>query len=206
LAYLHDLFHDWYLAMAAYNCGEGKVLRAMEKSGLNDFWQLAASGFLPTATQNYVPAVLAVTLISKNPSHYGFDVQYERPLEYESVMLTRPVRLRHLAAGDDDRFEELRQLNPELRTEVTPRQSEGYELKVPVGERDAVLAAFAAAPTARPPDYRRHVARRGETIASIARRYHVPAATLAEVNSLAVKAPLARGRVILIPRPEPVQV
>ena len=206
LAYLHDLFHDWYLAMAAYNWGEGKVLRAIEKSGLNDFWQLAGSGFLPTATQNYVPAVIAAALISKNPAHYGFDVQYEKPLEYETVTLTRPVRLRHLAAGRDDRLEELHRLNPELRTEVTPRQAEGYDLKVPVGERETVLAAFASAPTAQPPNYRRHIARRGETLASIARRFHVAAATLAEINSLSPKAKLARGRVVLIPRPERVEV
>ena len=206
LAYLHDLFHDWNLAMAAYNWGEGKVLRAIEKSGLNDFWQLAGSGFLPTATQNYVPAVIAATLISKNPAHYGFEVVYEKPLEYETVTLNRSVRLRNLAGGDAARLEELQRLNPELRTEVTPRQTEGYELKVPAGQRETVLAAFDAAPTARPPDYRRHAARRGETLASIARRFRVSVATLADVNSLSPKTKLARGRVILIPRPEVVRI
>jgi membrane-bound lytic murein transglycosylase D len=206
LAYLHDLFHDWYLAMAAYNAGEGKILRAIERSGLTDFWQLAGSGFLPAATQNYVPAVLAATLISKNPAHYGFDVQYEKPLAYETVRLTRPVRLRQLAEGDSARLEQLRQLNPELRTEVTPRQPEGYELKVPVGERTEVLAAFAEAPTVRPVEYRRHVARRGETLASVARRFRVPVATLAEINSVSPKARLTRGRVVLVPRREAVRI
>lgn len=203
LGYLHQLFHDWYLAMAAYNAGEGKVLRAMQRTGLSDFWQLAASGLLKPQTQNYVPAIIAATLIAKNPSHYGFEVEYEKPLEYEAVRLNRPVSLRRLAVTEQVPLEELQRLNPELRTDVTPRQPEGYELKVPLGGRSVVLAAFAAAPTARPPAYRRHVARRGETLASIARRFHVSVAALASVNSLPQRGKLARGKAILIPEREP---
>ena len=138
LAYLHELFNDWYLALAAYNAGEGRVLRAMEKTGLTDFWQLAATGILKPQTQNYVPSVIAATLISKNPEHYGFSVEYEKPLEYETVVLERPVRLRSLSAGESTSFDELQKLNPELRTEVTPRLPDGYVLKVPPGTVEAV--------------------------------------------------------------------
>lgn len=204
LAYLHELFHDWYLALAAYNAGEGRVLRAMEKTGLTDFWQLAASGILKAQTQNYVPAVIAATLISKNPEHYGFTVDYEKPLEYETVMIDRPVRLRHLAASETASLEDLQKLNPELRTEVTPRQPEGYALKVPAGAAEAVRMAYADAPTARPPAFRRHVARRAETLASVAKRYRVAVAELASVNSLPEKAKLRKGQVVMIPRPEAV--
>ena len=203
LGYLHQLFHDWYLAMAAYNAGEGKVLRAMERTGLSDFWQLAASGLLKPQTQNYVPAVIAATLIMKNPSHYGFEVGYEKPLEYEIVRLDRPVHLRRLAVSQQVPLEELERLNPELRSDVTPRQPDGYELKVPLGGRSTILAAFAVAPTARPPAFRRHLARRGETLASLARRFHVSVASLASVNSLPQRSKLARGRVVLIPEREP---
>jgi len=207
LKYLNLLFHDWYLALAAYNAGEGKVLKAMARTGFSDFWQLAASpGALKPQTISYVPAVIAATLISKNPTHYGFDVEYEKPLEYETVELKRPVRLKNLADGQSAPFEELQRLNPELTGDVTPRDAEGYELKVPLGTREAVLAAYAAAPTAIAPSYRRHVARRGETLAGIARRFHVPLAVLAELNSVEPKARLPRGRVILVPRPEKVQI
>ena len=175
----------------------------MQRTGLSDFWQLAASGLLKPQTQNYVPAIIAATLIAKNPSHYGFEVEYEKPLEYEAVRLNRPVSLRRLAVTEQVPLEELQRLNPELRTDVTPRQPEGYELKVPLGGRSVVLAAFAAAPTARPPAYRRHVARRGETLASIARRFHVSVAALASVNSLPQRGKLARGKAILIPEREP---
>jgi membrane-bound lytic murein transglycosylase D len=192
--------------MAAYNAGEGKILRLMDKTGLKDFWQLAASGLLKPQTQNYVPAVIASTLIAKNPEHYGFQIEYEKPLEYETVRLDRPVRLRDLAAGQDSTLEDLQRLNPELRSEVTPSGSDSYDLKVPTGSRDVVLQAFAGAPTARPPVFRRHVARKGETLAAIARRFRVSVKTLAAANSLPQKGRLSRGRVVLIPRPEPVRV
>jgi membrane-bound lytic murein transglycosylase D len=206
LAYLYELFHDWHLALAAYNAGEGKVLRAQERTGLNDFWQLAASGTLRSQTQNYVPAVIAATLIAKNPTHYGFEIEYESPLEYETITLNRPVHLKDLAEAEALVLEELEGLNPELKTGVTPRQPEGYELKVPVGTSEAALLAFAAAPTARLPGPRRHVVRRGETLASVARRYKVPVARLASANALSAKAKITRGEVLVIPGRQAVKV
>ena len=98
LSYLHELFDDWYLAMAAYNAGEGKILRAMQRTGARDFWELAATGAIRPQTQNYVPAVIAATLIARTRLHYGFEVEYEPPLAYETVRLDRPVHLKHLAA------------------------------------------------------------------------------------------------------------
>jgi membrane-bound lytic murein transglycosylase D len=207
LVYLHDLFHDWYLALAAYNAGEGRILRAMEKTGLTDFWQLAASGILKAQTVNYVPAVIAATLISKNPAHYGFDVEYEKPLEYETVLLDRPVRLSHLIVSERVTLEELQRLNPELRTEVTPKQGDGYSLKVPPGTRDVVEAAYADAPTARPPAFRRYVARHNDTLASIAKRFRMKAGDVAAANpSLSSSARLRKGQVVAIPLPEVVTV
>lgn len=199
LAYLHELFGDWYLAMAAYNAGEGKVLRAMQRTGARDFWELAAiPGAIRPQTQNYVPAVIAATLIARNPMHYGFEVEYEPPLAYETVLLDRPVHLKHLAAADAV-LDELKRLNPELKTTITPRQPEGYELKVPVGTRSGVLLAFSGAPTAKFPVTRRHLVRRGETLARIARRYRVSVGSLARANGLSRRARVARGRTLVIP-------
>jgi membrane-bound lytic murein transglycosylase D len=198
LSYLHELFDDWYLAMAAYNAGEGKILRAMQRTGASNFWELAATSAIRPQTQNYVPAVIAATLIARNPAHYGFEVEYEQPLAYETVLLDRPVHLKHLSAVETA-LEELRRLNPELKTTITPRQPEGYELKVPVGSRSEVLLAFAGAPTATFPVSRRHVVRRGETLARIARRYRVAVATLAATNGLSRRARVPKGRVLVIP-------
>jgi membrane-bound lytic murein transglycosylase D len=199
LSYLYELFGDWYLAMAAYNAGEGKILRAMQRTGARDFWELAATGAIRPQTVNYVPAVLAATLIAHNPEHYGIFVEYETPLEYETVHLDRPVQLKHLADGEEIDLEELQRLNPELKAAVTPREPEGYALKIPVGSRAALLLAYADAPTAKFTPQRRHVVRKGDTLAKIARRYGVSVTSLANANNLSRKARLSRGRTLVIP-------
>ncbi len=200
LAYLHELFDDWYLAMAAYNAGEGKIMRGIQRTGARDFWQLAsARNAIRRQTANYVPAFLASVLISKNPSHYGFDVALAPPLEYDTVVLERPVSLELLAAGAQLTVDDLQALNPELRLPVTPGQPEGYTLRVPAGSRDAVLAAYADAPTAKPPTFKTYVAKKGDTLPRIAKRHGVSVAALASANSLSTKSKVASGQEIMIP-------
>ena len=199
LAYLHEIFGDWYLAMAAYNAGEGKILRAMQRTGARDFWSLASTTAIRRQTANYVPAFLASVLISKNPSHYGFEVVLEAPLEYETINLDRPVELAQLAQGAGLPVEDLQLLNPELRSVVTPAQPEGYVLKIPAGQRETVRLAYASVPTARPPAFRTHVARKGETLPRIARNYGVSVASLAAANSLNPHSKISRGQEIMVP-------
>jgi len=200
LSYLHELFGDWYLVMAAYNAGEGKILKAMDRTGARDFWQLASTSSIRNQTKSYVPAFLASVLISKDPSHYGFEVVLEPPLEFETVRLDRPVDLRGLAQGVALPAEDFQVLNPELRSTVTPREPEGYDLKVPSGTREAVLLAYAAVPTAVPPSFKTHMAKKGETLPRIAKRYGVSVNALASANSLSPRAKVARGQEILIPQ------
>lgn len=199
LAYLHDLFGDWYLAMAAYNAGEGKIMHGIQRTSARDFWQLASTSAIRRQTANYVPAFLASVLISKNPTHYGFEVAFEPPLTYETINLDRPVQLESLASGAELDLEDLQMLNPELRLTVTPSQPEGYELRVPAGRRDAVLEAYAGAPTARPPTFKTHVAKKGDTLPRIARRYGVSVTSLASANALFPRSKIARGQEIMIP-------
>jgi membrane-bound lytic murein transglycosylase D len=199
LAYLHELFDDWYLAMAAYNAGEGKIMRAMNRTGARDFWELARTGAIRKQTQNYVPAFLAAVLISKNPTHYGFDVVLEPPLEYETLFLERSVSLEDLSRAAALPFPDLQSLNPELRSAITPQQPEGYELKVPGGTRETMLVALAAVPTTRPPAFKTHVAKKGDSLRKIARRYGVSVASLASANSLTPRSRVARGQEIMVP-------
>jgi membrane-bound lytic murein transglycosylase D len=203
LSYLHGLFGDWYLALAAYNAGEGKILRAMQRTGAKDFWQLAQTSAIRAQTKNYVPAFLAATLIAKNPLHYGFEVEYESPLAYETITLDRPVKLTDLVSDAVD-ADALKRLNPELRTSVTPKQPEGYSLKVPPGQTNAVWLAYASAPTATVPTYKRHTVKKGQTLKSIARRYGVTTSSLAAANGLSTRARLQRGRILLVPQKEKV--
>ncbi len=140
LAYLNEIFGDWYLAMAAYNAGEGKILRAMNRTGARDFWHLASTNAIRKQTKNYVPAFLASVLISKNPSHYGFVVVPDPPLEYDTVRLERSISLEDLSKASQFPLEDLQSLNPELLTLVTPQQPEGYDLRIPDGTRRDAIA------------------------------------------------------------------
>src|ERR1700687_4134338 len=101
--------------MAAYNAGEGKIMRALQRTGARDFWQLATTSAIRRQTQNYVPAFLASLLISKNPAHYGFEITFEEPIESEIVRLDRSVQLDPVAAGAGLSLEELPAHHPELR-------------------------------------------------------------------------------------------
>jgi membrane-bound lytic murein transglycosylase D len=116
------------------------------------------------------------------------------------VRLDRSVDLRTLAKSMDLPAEDLQALNPELRSPVTPREPEGYDLKVPPGSRESVLLAFAGAPTAVPPSFKTHTARKGETLPRIARSYGVSVTALASANSLSPRSKVARGQEILIPQ------
>ena len=199
LAYLNEIFDDWYLAMAAYNAGEGKILRAMNRTGARDFWQLASTNAIRKQTKNYVPAFLASVLISKNPSHYGFEVVPDPPLEFDTVLLERSISLEDLAKASEFPLEDLQSLNPELLTMVTPQQPEGYELRIPDGTLETLSLVVAAVPTTRPPEFKTHVAKKGDTLPKIARRYGVTVSSLASANSLSTQARIARGQEIMVP-------
>src|SRR5262249_41775985 len=90
--HLRDLyaeFGDWYLAIAAYNCGPGNVEKAVERTGYADFWMLRERGALPVETTNYVPIILAMTIMAKNSSEYGLEgLAYDAPLEYDTMDVT----------------------------------------------------------------------------------------------------------------------
>ncbi len=199
LAYLYEIFGDWYLALAAYNAGEGKILRAMNRTGARDFWALASTNAIRKQTKNYVPAFLGSVLISKNPAHYGFVVVPDPPLEFDTVRLDRSISLEDLAKASAFPLEDFQTLNPELLSLVTPQQPEGYELKVPSGTQETLSLASAAVPTTRPPEFRTHVAKKGDTLPKIARRYGVSVSSLASANALSTRSRVARGQVVMVP-------
>ena len=201
---LFDLFGDWYLAMAAYDCGEGRVARAIARTGTENYWELSRLGALPRETRLYVPSVIAAALIDKNQEHYGFAVDPEPPLEFETATLRKPVDLRQVARASGVAYDALSELNPELRTFVTPKESAGYALRVPKGFAATIEEAAHSLPEAAVPAQRRHRVRKGETLARVARRFGVSAAALADANDLPRGARLAPSRVLVIPDPDPV--
>jgi membrane-bound lytic murein transglycosylase D len=197
--HLHDLFNefgDWYLAMAAYNCGPGRVTSAVERTGYADFWRLRDLGVLPRETMNYVPLILAMTIMAKNPSDYGLDrVDLETPVDFETVKLTAPTSLELIADAAELPVSELRELNPSLLRAVTPA---GFDIRLPRGSASGVTSALQSIPAERRSSWRMHRVGAGETLASIAKRYRTGAALIAGANPSLMDSP-AEGDIVIIP-------
>jgi membrane-bound lytic murein transglycosylase D len=181
--HLHDLyshFGDWYLAMAAYNCGPGCVDSAILRTGYADFWTLRRLGVLPGETANYVPIILAMTVMAKNPKDYGLDdVELEEPVAYDTVELESPTHLALLAEAMDRPVSELRELNPSLLRLVAPL---GFALHVPKGTLPQVEAALQAVPASRRDAWRLHRVNADDTFAVVAKRYGVMPNALSAAN------------------------
>ncbi len=203
---LHEIFNDWYLAMAAYDAGEGRVARALARTGAETYWDLCRLGALPKETRLYVPSVIAAALIDKNPAHYGFHVEPEAPVAFETVRLNKPVNVHRLAQTCRLDADELLELNPELRGSTTPKNPSGYDLRVPVGAGEIVNARLGQVPAAAAPSLRQYRVRKGETLARVARRYGVSLASLAEANDLSPRARLTPRRLLVIPEREEASV
>ena len=184
---LYDQFGDWYLAMAAYNSGAGTVQHAIERTGYADFWELYRRNVLPKETQNYVPIILALTLISKDPARYGIEFEPEPALKADAVKPGQPIDLRLVAETIDTDLETLRSLNPELLRLVTPADPE-FVLHLPEGTAERFFAEIAAIPPEKWVSWRRHKVEQGETLSAIAKQYRVSPAEVADANELATGA------------------
>jgi len=189
--HLRDLYHefgDWYLAMAAYNSGPGTVQNAVKRTGYADFWELYRRNVLPRETRNYVPIIVAVTIMAKNPDQYGLtSVVKEKPVPYDSVKIDYPIDLRLVAQCVDASAADLQDLNPSLIRLKTPAFSgkdKEFELHVPAGSADRFQSAVAAIPADKRVWWRYHKVQDGETLASIARRYHTTPRSIVEANRL----------------------
>lgn len=201
LGELYGLFKgDWYLAVAAYNAGPGAVARAIVRSGSTDFWMLAHNGYLPKETRNYIPKLLAVLLIAKQPEKYGFiNTQYLEPIACDKVTVAGPTDLAVIARLAGSSYGVIKALNPELKRWCTPPQLESYELNLPAGTKEDFLAAYAELPVAERRDYKVHKLAKGETLKSLARQYRLSHDEILRANSLANAKKLKAGRSLVIP-------
>jgi len=170
--------------MAAYNSGPGTVQAAVKRTGYADFWELYRRNVLPKETRNYVPIILAVTIMAKNPSQYGLnDVAMERPADYDAITINYPVDLRLVADCVGSTPAELQDLNPRLLRLTTPREGK-FELHLPAGTKDDYETAIAAVPADMRLWWRYHTVHPGETLATLARNYHVTTKSLIDANHL----------------------
>ncbi|NOT24799.1 MAG: LysM peptidoglycan-binding domain-containing protein, partial [Acidobacteria bacterium] len=192
---------DWHLALASYNGGPGRVQRAIRRSGRSDFWQLSASSrYLPRETRDYVPLVFAAIIIARNPAEYGLNVQPVAAPRFEMLELPSAVDLRRLAAWIGTPVETIRSLNPELRQWMTPLKASGYTLKVPPGTGDILRAHFQQTAPEHLTTISWHTVKKGDTLATVAKKLEVTRAELAEANGLSIKARITAGQQLMIPR------
>ena len=202
LTTLHDLFGDWTTVLAAYNCGEANVLRVIRQQHVNyldNFWDLYMR--LPVETARYVPRFLAALHIIKDPGKYGFtELQVAPPLSYEKVAINKQVRLADIAQALSVPLEAIHELNPALRNGVTPDYA--YTVNVNNEHAPLLLAKLDEIPRWQPTKITstRHRVRRGESLASIARKYRVAPEDILEANHLRNARSVRVGRVLLIPR------
>ncbi|HWZ31629.1 MAG TPA: lytic transglycosylase domain-containing protein [Bryobacteraceae bacterium] len=182
--HLHDLyehFGDWYLALAAYDCGPGCVDHAVMRTGYADFWALRRLHAFPQReTDNYVPVIVAMTIIAKNAKAYGLDnLELDRPMEFDTLELQTSTHLALAADAVERPLAELKDLNPGLLRSVAPA---GYSLHVPKGTLAALESAFAVIPANRRDSWRVHRIRDGETFAGLAKQFSAQTALLSSAN------------------------
>lgn len=199
--YLKDLFEefdDWYLALAAYNCGSGRVSRSARLHQTYDFWQLHS---LPRETRNYIPYFLSVAIIASDPEQYGFKrANGDSPLKWDEVELEKSADLSVIARAAETNFKTIQKYNPELRQSATPAV-EGYVIKLPEGKKEIFIENFIALPENQrfAPQYVTHRVQNGESLWTIAKKYNVSIHDLASVNKILNRHRIKIGQKLTIP-------
>ena len=199
--YLKDLykqFDNWYLALAAYNCGEGRVLRASKLHQTYDFWQMHS---LPRETRNYIPYFLSAAIMARSPEEYGFNIPKNvEPYKYEVITLEKSADIAVLARVAGIKPNTLRKYNPELRQSATP-QEPGYELKLPYGKKTRFLESWNAIPEEErfAPQFVVHRVRYGESLWTISKKYNVSIHDLAAVNKIRNRNKVRVGQKLNVP-------
>ena len=198
---LHDRFDgNWYLAVASYNAGPGKLLTAVRKYDTEDFWELSRGKFLQTETKNYVPKLLAAMLIAKQPEKYGFTgIDYAAPLDYDTVTVPTATDLDIVARLCGVDYDDIKQLNPELMRWCTPPGEKGYQLRIPAGTRDKFLAGYAAIPADQRANYKHYRVKSGDTLLALSKQYHIRVEDIISLNSIRNPRVLSIGTDLVLP-------
>ncbi len=204
---LYSEFGDWHLALAAYNCGNGGVRRAMKKfeddSIPLDFWTIREK--LPRETRNYVPLYIAAAKIALNPEDYGIkisDIKFDDDYKYDTFVLNEPVSLAVLTKclGPNAAEDDIKKMNPELIRAFTPPDVGKYVLKIPKGKKESFTSNFNALTPDEKQPWFIHPVERGETISSISKKFDIPKTELVDANNLkGYKVKLQPGTELRIP-------
>ncbi|MDB5102520.1 MAG: hypothetical protein JWP91_209 [Fibrobacteres bacterium] len=192
---LHDEFHDWHMAMAAYNCGEGKIRRYLQQDSSRGYWDMP----LPQETKFYVPKILAAMIIGNNPERYGFVIDKPEPaISFDTVTVTHCLTIATIAKSAGVSEDTVLSLNPSLRRWCTPPNRVAHTLYLPTGTRDAFVQAYEQLDKTQLVNWRHHIVGKGENISAIAAKYRVSVAAIKATNKIKGNR-LSKGQSLLIP-------
>ncbi|MFP4548080.1 MAG: LysM peptidoglycan-binding domain-containing protein [Fidelibacterota bacterium] len=199
LSDLHDYFDDWYLAMAAYNCGKLNVLRAIRREGTRDYWKLKT---LPRETRNYIPSFMAGLNIAKDPEKYGFQKPENTIWEFENVLINGSYELESLAKMIGVSAKELKEYNPELRRWVTPPDQEVYKLKVPKNKGKILAAKLKDIPKEEKhtQEFVTIRVQYGQNLSYLAKKYGSTVSAIVSANNIRNVNQLKIGQYLRIPK------
>ena len=197
---LYKMFGDWSLALAAYNAGEGRVYKAINKIGENDYWNLLETRYLPRETKDYVPKYIAAITIAKQPENFGFEnlKEYE-PMEYDEVIIPSPTDIDIIAKCAETDSKTIKELNPELKRWATPINVREYIVRIPAGKKETFWTNFDKIPPEERFSYDTYITQKGDTVYKIAKKTKLSSLVLYEMNGTEVFKNLKPGTKIKIP-------
>jgi len=197
---LYNMFGSWNLAMAAYNAGEGKILKALNKTKTDNYWSLLDTEYLKRETKDYVPKFIAASLIANSPQNFGFeDLEYHPPLNYDRVTISSPVDLEVIAECAETTEKVIKELNPELRRWCTPPDVSEYFLRIPEGKKDIFLKNLSRIPEEKLFTVDIYKVKKGDTFKRISKKTGIPVQIILDLNSLEKIMPLKEGTRIYLP-------
>jgi len=198
LSDLYVRFDDWYLALSGYNCNPRKVERNMRQYNTRDFWKLKR---LPRQTRNYIPTYLAAAIIAREPEKFGFFVEKQKPLQFDTVLISESLDLNVVAKLTDTTYAYIRELNPAVLRWVTPPGIKNFTLYLPKGKKEKFTAGYASIPDDKKRSWVRHKIKRGEALSTIARKYRTSVSVIKSTNKLRGTT-IRAGKYLLIPVPQ----
>ncbi|PID77028.1 MAG: lytic transglycosylase [Deltaproteobacteria bacterium] len=185
LSDLYGEFGDWYLAVAAYNAGPGKIRKGLNRYKADNFWDLAQHNYLRLETKRYVPKLIAAIIIAKDPEKYGFhNLVYKTPLKYDVLEVGPGLDFNAIALISGQNVKEIKELNLELKKGRTPLNRKSHLVKIPAGSLQYAKANMGKLHNVVKNGYKIHIYKSGETLSAICRRYNIDKTTLLKVNNL----------------------
>ncbi len=201
LSYLRGRFDgNWYLAIAAYNAGGGKIRKAVREADSRNFWDLANGNVLQAETKNYVPKLLAALTIVRDLEAYGFaDLNFEQQPRFEFISLPTTTDLEVIADLSGSDYDELKALNPELKRWCTPPKVTNYRFRVPSGRGEIFRSAYADLPVSDRARYHRHKIASGDNLRTLARKYRIEVDDIVSLNGIKDPRALRIGTNLILP-------